>query len=176
MTHSEDVVLDLAVASDAALLANLLELYIHDLSDVFPNVELGPDGRFGYHPLPLYWSEPERRFALLIRCGGRVAGFALVTRGSPAVEDPAVLDVAEFFVLRRYRRAGVGRRAAHLLWKSLPGKWTVRVSEGNPGALSFWTRAVVEFTNGAATESTRPGSPNAWRVFAFDSSTGRVSI
>ena len=57
----EAVSLDAATRSDALLLFNLLELYIHDLSDVFPHIELGPDGRFGYERLPLYWSEPERR-------------------------------------------------------------------------------------------------------------------
>lgn len=46
------------------------------------------------------------------------------------------LDVAEYFVLRRYRHAGVERRAALLLWDRLPGKWTVRVAEGNPGGRS----------------------------------------
>src|SRR6187399_3096442 len=34
-------------ASDLELLSNLMELYIHDLSAAFPNVTLGPDGRFG---------------------------------------------------------------------------------------------------------------------------------
>jgi len=165
----EPVVLTPAAASDAVLLSNLLELYIHDLSDVFTQLELGPDGRFGYAKLPLYFSEPERRFATLIRHGSDIAGFAFVTRGSPAVEDPDVHDIAEFFVMRRHRRAGVGRRAATLLWQQFPGKWTVRISEGNRAALAFWQRTVAEFTQGTATESTRPGNPHAWRVLYFES-------
>jgi len=119
VTDPTDVSLDVATAADHTLLSNLLELYIHDLSRAFPNVEMGPDGRFGYRRLPLYWSEPARRFAFLIKCGGRVAGFVLVTRGSPdspETEDENALDVAEFFVMRRYRRSGVGRRAAFLVW------------------------------------------------------------
>jgi predicted acetyltransferase len=175
MADTQEVVLDTATSSDAALLSNLLELYIHDLSGAFSDLEPGLDGRFGYPRLPLYWSERERRFAFLIRCDGRVAGFVLATRGSPATEDPEVLDVAEFFVMRRYRRSGVGRRAACLLWRGLPGQWTVRVSEGNPGALLFWARVIGEFTNGAATQSTRPGRPHAWRVFSFESVPRRVS-
>jgi predicted acetyltransferase len=110
----------------------------------------------------------------VIRCSGRVAGFALVTRGSPAPDDPGGLDVAECFVLRRDRRSGVGRQAAHLLWKGLPGRWTVRVAEGNTGALAFWSDVTREFTSGAVTESRRPGSPHAWRIFSFDSSSERA--
>ena len=167
MEDPEEVVLEAATPADATLLSNLLELYIHDLSAAFPSVELGPDGRFGYKDLALYWSEPERRFPFLIRCDGRVAGFALAKRGSPATEDPEVYDVAEFFILRRHRRSGVGHRAAVLLWNRFPGRWIVRVSEGNLGALPFWAGVIADFTGGAAMEFKRPGSPHAWRVFSF---------
>ncbi|HEU5074872.1 MAG TPA: GNAT family N-acetyltransferase [Polyangiaceae bacterium] len=167
---SEPVALTLVGPSDAELLANLLELYIHDLSDVFAHPELGPNGRFGYPYLPLYFSEPDRRIACLIRQGSRALGFILVTRGSPVLEDVDVHDVAEFFVVRRYRRSGVGRQAAMLLWRQFPGKWSVRVSEGNPRALAFWTQVVAEYTAGDASESLRPGDPHAWRVFYFEKS------
>ncbi len=159
------VTLDEARSADAQLLANLLELYVHDLSEAFPAIELGADGRFGYDPLPLYWSEPERRFPFLIRDDGRVAGFALAMRGSPVSDDPDVLDVAEFFVLRRYRRSGVGRRAAFLLFDRIPGHWIVRVAETNKGAIPFWTGVVSEYARGAFEQSERPG----WRVFSFES-------
>ena len=163
------VTLDRATAADSALLSRLLELYIHDLSSAFPGIELGPDGSFGYPKLPLYWSEPEQRFAFLIRKDGRVAGFALATRGSPATFDPNVLDVAEFFVLRRYRRSNVGRQAAALLWHRLPGQWIVRASEGVSGAATFWRTVITDFAGGAVTEVERPGTPYAWRVFSFTS-------
>jgi predicted acetyltransferase len=169
MVNPQEVVLDVAALRDAALLANLLELYIHDLSEAFPDIELGADGRFGYDKLPLYWSEPECHFPFLIRYGTRVAGFVLVTRGSPASDDPDVFDVAEFFVIRRHRRSGVARRAAFLLWDRFPGRWIVRVSEGNTGALPFWAAVIAEYTTGVATESTRSGSPHAWCVFSFES-------
>lgn len=158
-----------ATPADAGLLANLLELYIHDVCDVFPAVELGDDGRFGYAPLPLYWSEPERRFAYVIRYGERIAGFALAKRGSPVTPDPETLDVAEFFVLRKLRRFGVGRAAARLLWQALPGSWTVRVAERNSRALAFWSEVVSDFTAGGGSSWTQPGSPNSWRIFSFES-------
>jgi predicted acetyltransferase len=176
MLDRDEVVLEAAAVRDAALLSNLLELYLHDLSEAFPSIDLGAEGRFGYDKLPLYWSEPERRFPFLIRYGGRVAGFVLATGGSPASDDPAVYDVAEFFVLRRHRRSGVGRRAAFLLWDRLPGRWTVRVSSGNRGAIPFWTGVIAEYTRGAATEAERPGTLHAWRVFSFDSAPPTVPV
>lgn len=171
MTDPNDVTLHVATPRDATVLANLLELYSHDLSDVF-GLELGADGRFGYAKLPLYWSEPERRFAFLIRRGGALAGFALATRGSPVSDDPAVFDVAEFFVMRRHRGAGIGRTAAGLLWDRFATPWTARVADANRGGYGFWSNAIARYTDGAFTETTRPGSPHPWRVFSFRSASG----
>lgn len=162
----EQVTLEQATPADATLLANLLELYCHDLSEVFA-IEPGPDGRFGYPKLPLYWSEPEKRFPFLIRAGQQIVGFALATRGSPASDDPEVLDVAEFWVKRRYRRSGCGRRAAALLFERLPGRWIVRVSEGNRGGMSFWRSVISAYTRDQFTQSKRAGSPHAWSDFSF---------
>jgi predicted acetyltransferase len=159
----------------APLLRNLLELYIHDLSEIFP-VELGLDGRFGYERLPLYWAEPAARHVFLIKCGTRVAGFVLAMRGSPATEDPNDLDVAEFFVLRSYRRSGVGRQAAFALWDTVPGQWVVRVSDANRAGLRFWSEAIRSYTSGVFNESARPGTPVDWRVFTFASTSQRSTL
>jgi predicted acetyltransferase len=170
---STEIAIEAATRDDTALLSNLLELYIHDLSAVF-GLDVGADGRFGYAKLPLYWSEPGR-FPFLIRAGDRIAGFALVTRGSPATSDPDDFDVAEFFVLRRYRRSGVGRQAAMLLWGRMPGRWVVRVSEGNQPALPFWEGVIRAYSGDRFSSSTRPGRPHAWRVYAFESGATQMN-
>ena len=169
MTADQTVSLDAATAADATLLASLLEQYAHDLSGIFPELALGLDGRFSYPPLPRYWSEPDRRWAFLIRCEGQVAGFVLAKRGSPAApDDPDALDIAEFFVLRQHRRAGVGRRAALLLWNKLPGKWTVRVPERHLNGVAFWQRVVTAAAIGGLTESRQTAGTTDWRVYTFN--------
>ena len=122
-----------------------------------------------YAPLPLYWFEPERRFPFLIRCDGKLAGFALATRGSPATDDPDVYDVAEFFVLRRYRRASVGRTAAHLLWDRLPGRWFVRVFVGNTAAANFWSGVIAEYAGADVHVQRMEYKSKEWQVFSFRS-------
>jgi predicted acetyltransferase len=154
----------------------LLELYVHDLSAVFTHVRLGADGRYGYPKLPLYFSEPERRFPFFIRCAGEVAGFVLVTRGSPVALDPEVFDVAEFFVLRAWRGHGVGRAAAFRSWRERPGRWTVRVAAGNAAALAFWTRTVAAFAPEQSSKRELPGEPHVWHVFEFESGRARSAI
>ena len=154
-------------ASDLELLSNLMELYIHDLSSAFPNVTLGPDGRFGYPGLESYLAESPARSAFLVRAGERTAGFVLVKRGSPVSDDPAALDIAEFFVLRQSRGQGVGRAAAVELWDRMPGTWTVRAAVRNADAVSFWRRVVTAYTNGAAKESDYASGGTPWKAFTF---------
>ena len=160
------VALEPAGPQDAPVLANLLELYSHDLSDAFA-LAIGPDGRFGYPRLPLYFSEPDRRFPFLIRTGGDLAGFVLVTRGSP-LGEASDLDVAEFFVLRRHRRAGVGRQAAVRLWDRMPGHWIVRVADCNRAALPFWTGVIAAYTGGRFTRQQHPSGGRVWTRLGFD--------
>jgi predicted acetyltransferase len=169
------VTLERATPDMSPVLQNLLELYIHDVSDIFA-VELGPDGRFGYDKLPLYWADPVGRHAFLIRCGHHLAGFALATRGSPATDNPADLDVAEFFVLRGFRRLGVGRAAAFTLWDTITGPWVVRVLESNHTGLGFWSEVVRAYTSGVFFERTLAGVPSAWRVFTFASRASSAAV
>ena len=148
------VTLEPATRSDAPLLANLLELYVHDLSEDLP----GADRRRRALRLRAAACGRSRSGASRsFRAGRDVAGFSFVTRGSPATTTPRTLDVAEFFVLRGWRRSGVGRRAAPLLWDRLPGPWTVRVSTANRPGLPFWESVVRDYTGGAfeASEAAR---------------------
>lgn len=155
-----------ATAEQEPILANLLELYAHDFSE-FSDLELGPDGRFGYRDLWLYWSKPDRH-PFLVRIDGRLAGLILVKRGSAISGDQAVWDMAEFFVARGYRRRGVGTKMAHEVWRRLPGRWEVRVMESNSSALLFWERAVTEFADEATPSVRFEKDGKWWRVFTFE--------
>jgi predicted acetyltransferase len=157
----QDVTLHAAGSEHLDLLGNLMELYIHDLSAIFTQVELGTNGRYGYPGLETYVAGTAARHAFIVHCERRAAGFALAKRGSPFSDDPEVLDIAEFFVLRRFRARGVGRAAACALWERLPGSWTVRASDKNPQAVAFWRRTTTRYTSGAVVEEARSG----WTVF-----------
>lgn len=166
-----------AAPDQAPLLANLLELYAHDFSE-FHNLEIGEDGRFGYQALPLYWSEPDRH-PFLIMLDGKLAGLALVKKGSGVsgldVSGPdvsggdAVWDMAEFFILRAYRRRGIGTRAAHQVWRRFPGPWEVRVMEANVSAQQFWAGAVATFVGTAIHPVRIENGGECWNLFSFES-------
>jgi predicted acetyltransferase len=156
-----------AAKADEPILANLLELYAHDFSE-FHRVELGPDGRFGYKSLPLYWSEPGRH-PFLVKVDGKLAGFALVKRGSE-ISGNDVWDMAEFFVVRAYRRQGVGTQIAREVWKRFPGTWEVRVLQANLAALSFWAHAIATLTGEVIHPVSVEKDSERWQIFSFESS------
>lgn len=149
---------------------NLLQLYIHDFSE-FPGVgvDIQENGRFDYPGLARFWREPDC-LPFLVRVDQRLAGFILAkTTGPPTPADPVIWDVAEFFVLRSYRRQGVGIAAAAALWQGLPGQWQVRVMEQNQSAQQFWEQAIARFTAAAAgySEQWVQQRGSRWRVFSF---------
>ena len=154
-----------ATPDQASTLANLIELYAHDFSE-FQHLELGEDGRFGYNSLPLYWREPGRH-PFLVRVDGKLAGLVLVKQGSEISDDQSVWDMAEFFIVRGYRRRGIGTGIAHGVWRQFPGLWEVRVMESNHAAHRFWERAVSLFA-GVASPSVRVDrGGKRWHVFSF---------
>lgn len=129
---------------------NLFQLYTHDFSEFWsgrPDGELEEDGRFGrYQYLDDYWAEP-RREPLLIRADGRLAGFALVNdfAHSGLATD---YSMAEFFITRKHRRAGVGFAAAVAVIGARSGPWEIAVIRRNVGAQAFWRRVAAAATAG----------------------------
>ncbi len=158
-----------ATPDQLPILANLLELYAHDFSE-FHNLEIGEDGRFGYQPLPLYWSEPNRH-PFLIRVDGKLAGLVFVKKGSDISGREAVWDMAEFFILRGYRRRGIGTKVAHKVWRQFPGSWEVRVMQANVSAKRFWADAISTFAGSVIHPVRIENGGECWDMFLFESKT-----
>jgi predicted acetyltransferase len=127
------------------ILRNLGELYVHDFSEMTLN-ELNAQGRFDHDFWSGCWDGPRTPYLFVV--DEHLAGFAIVARGSRLTLDSGVHDLAEFFVVRRYRRHGVGTRAAAQLFKLKPGRWEVRERRDNAAAHEFWLKAIAACTNG----------------------------
>jgi predicted acetyltransferase len=130
--------------------------------------DVGEDGRFGYGDLSRYWREPGHH-AFLARVEGKLAGFALVRRMAEPRGDVPTWDIAEFFVLRRYRRRGVGAELAEAIWNLHCGNWKVRVRGNNLAGLSFWESAIARFTGRPAVPQGFVVEEVAWHLFSFQS-------
>ena len=156
-----------ATLEQESIFANLLELYAHDFSE-FHHLELDANGRFGYLDLPLYWSEPDRH-PFLVKVDGELAGVVLVKRGGGDPGREAGWDVGEFFIVRGYRRQGIGTKVAQEIWRRFPGRWEVRVMQSNRTALHFWQRAIAAFNGEAVEPAFFEKDGEGWWVFDFES-------
>jgi len=145
-TAEPTIALSPATNAERPALDNLMQLYIYDWSELRP-LEVGDDGRFADYPLDAYW-EDAWRHPLLLRVDGRLAGFALVSERSHLTGAQGVFDMAEFFVMRGFRRKGVGRAAAAAAFDRFKGPWEIRQHDENAAATAFWRRAVDRYTGG----------------------------
>lgn len=119
---------------DKPVVRRLLELNSHDFSEV-DGRDLGPHGEYGYPYLDHYWIPGENRHPFLIDVDGQIGGCALVRAGEPH-------EFGEFFVVRKYRRRGVGVLAARAVFAQFSGAWFVHEVSGNDAAVNFWRRAI----------------------------------
>ena len=140
-----------AASEERAVLQNLAQLYCYDFSEVLA-MHVGESGRFSDVDLAPYWLD-EWRHPFLLRVEDKLAGFALIAERSKITGKSGVFDMTEFFVLRRFRRHGVGRAAAFAAFERFKGPWEVRQREENPDATAFWRRAIGEYTRGKYEEA-----------------------
>jgi predicted acetyltransferase len=129
----------------------LLQLYLYEFSEI-EGFDIGADGLFLYEHLDSYWSDPSS-FAFLIYVEGRIAGFVFVNSYTCLPESRSARSIAEFFVLRKYRRKGVGKTAAFDVFNRFPGKWEVRQILENEGGRQFWRKVIEAYTRGKYEET-----------------------
>jgi predicted acetyltransferase len=163
--------LDPAGLQERLTLHNLLQLYIYDWSELQP-LDVGVDGRFEDYPLDVYWRDAWRH-PFLIRVDGQLAGLALVSERSRLTGSAGVTDMAEFFIMRRYRRKGAGLAAAFAAFDRFKGPWEVRQRDDNEGATAFWRRVITRYTNGKYQEARWNDSAWTGPVQRFSTDEGR---
>ncbi|UNK20966.1 GNAT family N-acetyltransferase [Paenibacillus sp. N3/727] len=139
-----DYKLYLAAKDEKDIFANLMQYYFYDFSE-FIDIDVEGDGQFDYYPhLDSYWSETAIRFPYLLKINGKYAGFALVRQIQ--TEEKTYFSMAEFFIMKKYRRSGVGKQVAKELFDLHPGAWEVFQLATNIPAQRFWTKVISEYT------------------------------
>jgi predicted acetyltransferase len=141
----DGLAITVATAAEQPVIENLVQLYIHDFSELFGGTargDLSDDGRYKVDiPLDDWWAQPDH-VPLLIRYHGKLAGFALIN-ANPHSGDPVDRNMAEFFIVRKYRRLGLGTATAHAIFARYPGHWEAAVMRGNASARLFWAGCIA---------------------------------
>lgn len=86
-----------------------------------------------------------------IRVDGKLAGLVLVRSCSEYndLQDPH--NIAEFFVMKKYRRKGGGKIVAQEIFDRFPGGWEISIWPNNNVAKGFWKSVVDDYTKGKYT-------------------------
>jgi predicted acetyltransferase len=172
-------------AHHSPVLENLWQFYLYDFSEFYCDEDDGhvderglfdPELDTGLFTRPHQPGAP-RRWAYLAQVGGRWAGFALISDHlyrkmgphTPTVADGRSVD--EFFIMRCFRRQGLGRSMAFQLFDGFRGYWQISQIDANLPAQAFWRRVISAYTAGRYKDFTAEegGQMIAWQT--FDSST-----
>ena len=97
-------------ADQAPLIRNLYQFYAYESSD-WEQEDVEVDGRFYIHDehLQRHWQD-DGWGAYLVLADGFIAGFVLVERSElPGID---ALELADLFILKKYRRQGIGQAVA----------------------------------------------------------------
>ena len=141
-----DIALEPVPSNKESVLKKMLELYSYDFTE-FVDYDLSEDGSYGY-PLEKYnyWGDPSRK-PFFIRANGKLAGFVLL-RILHTGKDEMIYSIAEFFILKKYRRHSLGRKIALMLFETYEGKWKVDQVDINYPAHVFWRTVIDQYTKG----------------------------
>ncbi len=146
------------------LLENLLELYMYELSALHPEgFTVDSTGRFGYKYTPLYFTEPHRH-AFIVYQSDEPCGFVLVNNDCRF--DNSDFWMAEFFIMRKFQRRGLGTEVAHEIFRKFNGNWEVGVAYTAIGEQDFWRKCIYRFTESFTEQQTTKEHHN-WRGVIF---------
>ena len=127
------------------ILRNLMEKYLYEFSQ-YTLWDVNPLGLYGYGYIDHYWTE-KGRWPYFVKVDGKIAGFVMVNdfREADAATD---YTMSEFFIVYKYRRHGIGRKAAYAVIQEHPGVWQLKYHPKNIASAKFWNGIVGDLTDG----------------------------
>jgi predicted acetyltransferase len=155
---------------DVPAVRRLLQLYIYDLGG--DRWGVNADGSFGSPGWHRRFWRRRGKHHYVVRVGRQLAGFALVDERA-RFAGVGTREIAEFFVLRRYRRRGVGIRTARELFARFPGRWELAVLSWNVGAQRFWRGVIRRSARGPVSERRRRAGDLTFVVHQFEARAAR---
>lgn len=148
-----DYEIQVAALEDKETLRNLLQFYIYDFSE-YMDLHFKENGRYDDYPIDEYWTT-EPNYPYLIKKDGKYIGFVLVKLKNRG--NDVYFSIAEFFIAKKYRRAGLGKMVAKDIFDLHKGQWEVYQIDNNKPAQLFWKKTIEEYTDGKFTERVEEG-------------------
>ncbi|SET71532.1 Predicted acetyltransferase [Oceanobacillus limi] len=158
---------------DRSILSNLIQLYRYDSSE-FDDHVVNRHGLYPYKYLDHQWTDDYRR-PFIVKVDGEIAGFVLLILDVPneftkLSSAEKTIVISDFFMMRKYRRKGIGKQVAFLLFQQFAGSfWEVKQTISNKPAYEFWNRIIREYTGSNYTEVVIQNESWNGPIFVFQS-------
>lgn len=157
---------------DKNVIYNLMQLYTYELSffeDETATFTMLDSGLYVMNKyVERYWQE-ENRHPYILKCNNELAGFVL-----QRFNEESMNEIAELFVLNKYRKIGAGTFMANKMFELYRGKWEVRTLIKNERAQKFWRNIIRNFSNNNFEE--RYIRDNSRLAFYFESQIYRAAF
>lgn len=153
-------------AGETDAFAGLYAFYVYDFTE-FTDEDVDANGRFLDEERLRKYLTDARHTSYLFRVENQLAGLAVVRIADAVDGSGEVTDMEQFFVMRKYRRHGVGEAAARWLFDRYPGRWQIRERHDNLPAQAFWRRIIGRYTGGNFHELSIEQSPTGGPVQFF---------
>lgn len=144
-----------ASLKDYPTIQNMARFYVYDMSQYLGEEEgweCPEDGLFECLDFKKYW-ENDDSFPFLVRYQNELVGFVIVDKKT---SEPHIdFNMAQFFILRKFKNKGIGKFVAHRCFDQFCGSWEVMVLPGNDGAYQFWHSIITEYTKNQFEEYTK---------------------
>jgi RimJ/RimL family protein N-acetyltransferase/predicted acetyltransferase len=158
-----------ASIDDYPILQNMSNFYAYDISE-YMQWSQAEDGTLDIGlDFIKYW-QVEDCYPFLIRYQDELVGFAIVDK--QGTDNTIDFNMAQFFILRKFKNKGIGRLAAYYLFRKFAGVWEVSVIPGNEGAYRFWRSIIKSYNSNEFEEYTIPNVNGYIRnIFKFNSNS-----
>ena len=140
MSNETDIKLYRADKTEKSIIRKMIELYLYDFSE-YNLADINEHGEYGYDRLDDYWTD-NSRYPYIINYKGKKCGFAFVREIFE--KDEMINNIAEYFIMRKYRKKGIGRYIAFKIFSMNKGKWQINVLDCNKPAIIFWENIIKE--------------------------------
>ncbi len=153
-----------ATDTDRPVIENLSSYYIYDMSEFagWPCSEGGLYG--GCDEFFADWraglNDP-----FLMRVDGELAGFC----GVKLHADGVTHEIAEFFLLRKFRHRGLAQQIARELFARFPGPWHIEALVVNTPAVRFWGAVTKDLPEISTHVADSPWGPRQVYRFCWNS-------
>lgn len=139
-----EVSLRKAEKSDDPTLRRLWDLYSYDFS-LYNNEDILDGGNYDFYYNADYYDN-DRRACYFIIVDNHIGGFVSVSHDCDILKAADDVCVVDFFVMNKYRKGGVGRRAAYAVFDLYHTNWEVAQYENNEISKKFWKNIIADYT------------------------------